>query len=109
MLPTNRVRVHLSLRWPSHSPCLLCADPPHTHTRVNRRPGAHHYPLQPITVPAFKSLEDCPAFEPSDEGQPTTHSRILNNFEAFVCHTAICEERAVLFSAPRRELANSEL
>lgn len=106
MLPTNRVRVHLSLRWPSHSPCLLSLPPP---TNVSIADRVHHYPLQPITVPAFKSLEDCPAFEPSDEGHPITLSRILNNFEAFVCHTAICEERAVLFSAPRRELANSEL
>lgn len=40
MLPTNRVRVHLSLRWPSHSPCILCATPPQPLQSVNRRPGA---------------------------------------------------------------------
>lgn len=57
----------------------------------------------------FKSLEDCPAFEPSDEGHPVTNSQILNNFEALLCHTAICEERAVLLSAPLCDAASCEL
>lgn len=67
-VPTSDVKVHSSLCWPSHSPCI------HGWPRVNHWPGV----LLPTSAnhnPAFKSPLDCPAFEP--------HNKVISNLMWF--------------------------